>query len=238
MEARTRTSRFGASALDRTYAPCQGRRKNQSAPSESRALLVRVPGLLRTVCIYAGSLEGARPDYRAGVEEFARLLARERVGIVYGGGHAGLMGALADASRDEGGRVTGVIPRQLVEREAAHQDLDDLRVVNSMHERKALMAELADAFVAVPGGIGTLEELVEMFTWAQLGMHRKPVALLDLGGYYRGLVEFFDHATAEGFLRPATRKLLVVEPDPARLVERLRTYEPPHLPQWIDLQGT
>ena len=107
-----------------------------------------------------------------------------------------------------------------------------------MHERKALMAELSDAFVAVPGGIGTLEELVEVFTWAQLGMHAKPVALLDLDGYYRGLVEFFDHATAEGFLRPATREMLVVAADPAELLDRLRTYEPPHVPQWIDVRGT
>ena len=224
--------------MDRTYVPCQGRRKNQSAPSESRALLVRLPGLLRTVCIYAGSLDGARQEYRAGAAAFARLLAEDGVGIVYGGGRAGLMGAVADAAREAGGKVTGVIPRQLVEREVAHQDLDDLRVVNSMHERKALMAELADAFVAIPGGIGTLEELVEVFTWAQLGMHRKPVALLDLGGYYRGLVEFFDHAEAEGFLRPATRQMLVVEPDPARMIERLRAYEPPHVPQWIDERGT
>ena len=193
---------------------------------------------MRTVCIYAGSLDGARPEYRQGAEAFARLLAGEGIGIVYGGGRAGLMGAIADAARAAGGRVTGVIPRQLVEREVAHEDLDDLRIVSSMHERKALMAELSDAFVAVPGGIGTLEELVEVFTWAQLGMHAKPVALLDLDGYYRGLVEFFDHATAEGFLRPATREMLVVAEDPAELLERLRTYEPPHVPQWIDVRGT
>ena len=203
-----------------------------------RALLVRLPGLLRTVCIYAGSLEGARPDYRAGAEEFARLLAANGIGIVYGGGRAGLMGAIADAARAEGGTVTGVIPRQLVEREVAHQDLDDLRIVNSMHERKALMAELSDAFVAVPGGIGTLEELVEVFTWAQLGMHHKPVALLDLAGYYTGLVEFFDHAAAEGFLREKTREMLVIADEPAALLARLREYEPPHVPQWIDLRGT
>jgi uncharacterized protein (TIGR00730 family) len=197
-----------------------------------------LPSLIRSVCIYAGSLDGARPEYRAGAEELARLLAAESIGIVYGGGRAGLMGAIADAAREAGTHVTGVIPRQLVEREVAHQDLDDLRIVNSMHERKALMAELADAFVAVPGGIGTLEELIEVFTWAQLGMHRKPVALLDLGGYYRGLVEFFDHAEAEGFLRPTTRSMLLVEDDPAGLLTRLREYEAPHLPQWIDLRGT
>jgi uncharacterized protein (TIGR00730 family) len=193
---------------------------------------------LKTVCIYAGSLEGARPEYRAGAEAFARLLARAGIGIVYGGGRAGLMGAIADAARAEGGTVTGVIPRQLVEREVAHQDLEDLRIVNSMHERKALMAELADAFVAVPGGVGTWEEIIEVFTWAQLGVHRKPVALLDLAGYYRGLVAFFDHAMAEGFLRPTSRGLLLVEPDPLRMIERLQAYRAPELPRWLDERGT
>jgi uncharacterized protein (TIGR00730 family) len=193
---------------------------------------------LRTVCIYAGSLVGARPEYRAGAEHLARVLARQGIGIVYGGGRAGLMGAIADAARAEGGRVTGVIPRQLVEREIAHEGLDDLRVVSSMHERKALMAELADAFVAVPGGIGTLEELIEVYTWAQLGMHAKPVALLDVAGYYHGLIEFFDHATAEGFLRSKTRSMLLVEPDPERLLEQLRAYEPPDVPHWIDERAT
>jgi uncharacterized protein (TIGR00730 family) len=148
------------------------------------------------------------------------------------------MGAIADAARAEGGTVTGVIPRQLVEREVAHRDLDDLHVVDSMHERKALMAELADAFVAVPGGIGTCEELVEVFTWAQLGVHRKPVALFDVADYYRGLVAFFDHATAEGFLRPASRSMLLVESDPERIIERLRAYEPPAVQQWMDVQAT
>jgi uncharacterized protein (TIGR00730 family) len=193
---------------------------------------------VRTVCIYAGSLAGARPEYRDGAEAFARLLADEGIGIVYGGGRAGLMGAIADAARSRGGTVTGVIPRQLVEREVAHEGLDDLRVVASMHERKALMAELSDAFVALPGGIGTLEELVEVFTWAQLGMHRKPVALLDLAGYYEGLVSFFDHATSEGFLRPRTREMLLVDGDPAGLLARLRAHEPPDVRRWIDLEAT
>jgi hypothetical protein len=189
---------------------------------------------VRNVCIYAGSLAGSRPEYAEGAAEFARLLAVEGIGIVYGGGHAGLMGAVADAAQAAGGHVTGIIPRQLVEREVAHKGLDDLRVVSSMHERKALMAELSDAFVALPGGIGTLEELVEVFTWAQLGMHHKPVAALDLAGYYAKLIAFFDHAMAEGFLRERTRGLLVVDSSPAGLLERLRAYEPPDLPRWID----
>ena len=143
---------------------------------------------MRSVCIYAGSLAGSRPEYAEGAAAFARLLARNDIGIVYGGGRAGLMGVIADAALEEGGKVTGIIPAQLVEREVAHEQLEDLRVVASMHERKALMAELADAFVAVPGGIGTLEELIEVFTWAQLGMHRNPVALFNLAGYYDGPV--------------------------------------------------
>lgn len=205
---------------------------------QPRALLVNVPGLLRTVCIYAGSLEGTRPGYREGAEAFARLLAREGIRIVYGGGRTGMMGAVADAARAEGGQVTGVMPRQLVEREIAHRELEDLRVVSSMHERKALMAELSDAFVAVPGGIGTWEELIEVYTWAQLGMHRSPVGLLNVDGYYDRFVAFIDHATAEGFVRERTRAMLVVESDPGRLLAALRAYEPPDVPRWIDREGT
>jgi uncharacterized protein (TIGR00730 family) len=189
---------------------------------------------LRTVCIYAGSLPGARPEYRRGAEAFARLLASQDIGIVYGGGRAGLMGAIADAALAAGGRVTGIIPEPLVVREVAHEGLEDLRVVGSMHERKALMAELSDAFVAVPGGIGTLEELIEVYTWAQLGVHAKPVALLDLAGYYEGLVAFFDHALAEGFLREQTRSMLLVEDGPEALLERLRAYAPPRgIAHWL-----
>jgi uncharacterized protein (TIGR00730 family) len=193
---------------------------------------------MRSVCVYAGSLDGARLEYRAGAEAFARLLARNDIRVVYGGGRAGLMGAVADAALAEGGRVTGIIPEQLRAREVAHEGLEDLRVVSSMHERKALMAELAEAFVAVPGGVGTLEELIEVFTWAQLGLHRHPVALLNLGGYYDGLVDFFDHAKAEGFLRPETRERLIVASDPETLLDRLRGYEPPEVPRWIDERGT
>jgi len=189
---------------------------------------------VRTVCVYAGSQAGSRPAYAEHAARFARRLAAEGVGVVYGGGKAGLMGVVADAALAEGGRVTGIIPEQLQARELAHQGLTDLRVVRSMHERKALMAELSDAFVAVPGGIGTLEELVEVFTWAQLGMHAKPVALLDVDGYYAGLVAFFDHAVDEGFLRPATRSMLLVEGDPEALLDRLRAHEPPEVERWIE----
>jgi uncharacterized protein (TIGR00730 family) len=186
------------------------------------------------VCIYAGSLSGARAEYQAGAEAFAARLAEAGVGIVYGGGRAGLMGAIADAALARGGHVTGIIPEQLRAREVAHEGLEDLRIVSSMHERKALMAELSDAFVAVPGGIGTLEELVEVFTWAQLGVHRKPVALLDVAGYYRGLVDFLDHAVREGFLREPTRRMLLVDDDPGQLLDRLRAYDAPEVPRWLD----
>ncbi len=182
---------------------------------------------LSTVCVYAGSQAGARDAYRVAAERFASLLAREGVGIVYGGGKVGLMGAVADAAMAAGGHVTGIIPAALRDRELAHAGLPDLRVVGSMHERKALMAELSDAFVAVPGGIGTLEELVEVFTWSQLGLHAKPVALLNVEGFYDGLIDFLDHTVDEGFLRPRTRGMLVVGTDPGELLGLLRAWSPP-----------
>jgi hypothetical protein len=172
---------------------------------------------LRRVCVYAGSRPGADSAYAEAAAELARLLAAEGVGVVYGGGRVGLMGTLADAALAAGADVVGVIPEALVERELAHPGVD-LRVVGSMHERKALMAELADAFVALPGGMGTLEEVVEMATWAQLGIHRKPVGALNVAGYYDGLAAFLDSAVERGFLRPEHRGLLVVERDAAELL--------------------
>jgi len=155
------------------------------------------------------------------------------------GGGVGLMGALADAVLAEGGEITGVIPRSLVDREIAHRDVSDMRVVGSMHERKALMADLADAFVALPGGIGTLEELFEVYTWAQLGLHQKPCALLNVEGYYDDIADFLRHAVAERFLREETRELLMVESDPATLIERLHSFEPrAAAPKWIDRDET
>lgn len=188
---------------------------------------------LRTVCLYAGSLDGARTAYREGAESLARTLAEQGIGVVYGGGRAGLMGALADAALAAGGHVTGVIPEQLRDRERAHTGLPDLRVVGSMHERKQLMADLSDAFVALPGGIGTLEELIEVFTWAQLGVHRCPLGVLNVEGYYDGLLGFLDVAMAEGFLREGTRARLLVDDDPERLVAQLRAWAAPDTPQWL-----
>ena len=167
-----------------------------------------------TVCVFCGSSPGARPAYTEATEELARLLAAEGIGVVYGGAGVGLMGKLADAVLAHGGEITGVIPRALVDREIEHRQVEDMRVVDSMHERKALMAELADAFVALPGGIGTLEELVEVFTWSQLGLHRKPCGLLDVEGYYQRLADFLDHAVQERFLLEQHRATLMVESDP------------------------
>jgi uncharacterized protein (TIGR00730 family) len=169
----------------------------------------------------------------------ARLLVQEGIGVVYGGGGVGLMGALADAVITEGGEVIGVIPGALVDREIAHRDVIDMRVVGSMHERKALMAELADAFIALPGGLGTLEELFEVYTWAQLGLHQKPCGLLNVEGYYDGIEDFLAHAVTERFVREEHRKLLMIERDPAALLCRMRDFEPDaSSPKWIDREET
>ena len=190
---------------------------------------------MRRICVFCGASPGARRAYRDAAEQLAALLVRDGVAVVYGGGGVGLMGALADAVLARGGEITGVIPRSLVDREIAHRDVSDMRVVSSMHERKALMAELADAFVALPGGIGTLEELFEVYTWAQLGLHRKPCALLNVEGYYDGIDEFLRHAVEERFLRGETRELLMVEDDVPSLIEALRRFEPGAVvPKWID----
>jgi uncharacterized protein (TIGR00730 family) len=191
------------------------------------------------ICVFCGASPGARPAYRDATSQLARLLASEGIGVVYGGGGVGLMGALADAVLAEGGEITGVIPRALMDREIAHRDVADMRVVGSMHERKALMVELADAFVALPGGIGTLEELFEVYTWAQLGLHRMPCALLNVEGYYDDIADFLAHAVEERFLRDETRELLMVESEPATLIERLRSFEPQAVvPKWIDREET
>jgi len=191
-------------------------------------------GGLRRVCVFCGSSPGARPEYRAAAEALGRMLAARGLGLVYGGGNVGLMGVLADAALAAGGEVIGVIPRALVDLEVAHTGLRDLRIVDSMHERKAAMAELAGAFVALPGGIGTLEELFEVWTWAQLGLHAKPCALLDVAGYYAPLVAFLEHAVAARFLRPVHRAMLTVTADPQALLDHLAAYSPPVVAKWID----
>lgn len=184
-----------------------------------------------------------RPRYEMAAKSFGQLLARHRIGLVYGGAQVGLMGALADGVLSQGGEVIGVIPRALVEREIAHHELSDLYVVEDMHERKALMAELSDGFVALPGGAGTLEELFEAWTWGQLGLHEKPCGLLDVGQYFAPLQHFLDHVMREGFLRAEDRHMLIVESDPEALLERFERYTAPRtakwkLPQGVERSGT
>jgi len=189
---------------------------------------------VRRICVYAGSNPGRDPAYARAATELATLLAERGTGIVYGGGRVGLMGILADGALAAGGEVIGVIPRALVDREIGHGGLTELRVVGSMHERKALMAELADAFVALPGGAGTLEELIEVYTWSQLGLHRKPMGVLNVGGYYDGLAALLDHAVREGFLREAHRAALHLAATPAELLERFAGWEPATAGKWLD----
>jgi uncharacterized protein (TIGR00730 family) len=193
---------------------------------------------MRRVCIFCGSNNGARTVYVDAARAMGAALARRRIGLVYGGGRVGLMGVVADAVMAGGGEVIGVIPEALVAKEVAHEGLPDLRVVGSMHERKALMAELADAFVALPGGYGTLEEFCEVVTWAQLGFHRKPCGLLNVGGFYDRLLALFDHAVAEHFVRPAHRSLVLEEHDPEHLLDLLASYRPPALEKWLDRDET
>jgi uncharacterized protein (TIGR00730 family) len=188
---------------------------------------------MRRVCVFCGSSSGGDGAYTEAVVELARAIAERGIGLVYGAGRVGLMGALADAALEAGGEVIGVIPRALVDREVAHQALTELHVVDSMHERKALMADLADAFVAAPGGLGTLEELFEVLTWSQLGLHDKPCGLLDVRGYYDALDAFLDHAVAEGFLRPDSRRMLLAGRDPGEILDRLAAWSPPDRRHWI-----
>ena len=184
---------------------------------------------MKRVCVFCGSRDGTRSQYVAAAGGMGEALARRGIGLVYGGGGIGLMGVLADAALSAGGDVIGVIPESLMAREVAHRGLGDLRVVASMHERKALMAELSDAFVALPGGFGTLEEFCEALTWAQLGIHRKPCGLLNVEGFFDPLLSFFDHAVRERFVSPDHRSLVVVEEDPGRLLDALSRWEPPAL---------
>jgi hypothetical protein len=185
------------------------------------------------ICVFCGSSVGADPRYVEAARATGAYLARQGLGIVYGGGHVGLMGALADAALAAGGEVIGVIPHALVARELAHPGLTTLHVVATMHERKARMSALADAFLVLPGGLGTLEELFEVWSWAQLGAHTKPCGLLDVAGYWQPLLALVDHLQRQGFLAAADRALLVVDDAPERLLARLRAWEPPPRPRWL-----
>jgi uncharacterized protein (TIGR00730 family) len=193
---------------------------------------------MKRICVFCGSSPGARPEYRDAARELGALLARRGIGLVFGGGSVGLMGVVADAVLEAGGEAVGVIPRGLEVREVDHRGLTRLHVVDSMHERKAMMERLSDGFVALPGGVGTLEELAEILTWSQLGIHAKPVGLLDVAGYFEHLGRFLDHAVAERFLRPEHRALLLADREPAALLDRMAGWSPPPVQKWLDRRET
>ena len=182
---------------------------------------------MKRLCVFCGANSGHDPRYGEAAAALGRGIAQAGLGLVYGGASIGLMGAVADAALAEGGEVIGVIPQTLVAREVAHHGLSDLRVVTSMHERKALMADLSDGFIALPGGVGTLEELFEVWTWSHLGLHRKPCGLLDVAGFYSGLGRFIDHVQQEGFLRDGVRNMLLMAEDPTQMIAAMRAYVAP-----------
>ena len=188
---------------------------------------------IRRLCVFCGSSSGGRTDYRAAAEALGTFAAERQIELVYGGGRVGLMGTLADACLQAGGRVIGVIPQALVEKELGHGGCTELYVVPSMHERKAKMAELADAFVAMPGGIGTFEELFEVWTWNQLGFLAKPCGLLNVAGFFDQLLSFVAHATIEGFMRSEHLQMLAVADDPESLLAKLDAYSPPDVAKWL-----
>jgi uncharacterized protein (TIGR00730 family) len=188
---------------------------------------------MRHLCVFCGSSPGLRPTYIEAARRLGTMLAGSGITVVFGGGSVGLMGALADATLSAGGKVIGVIPRGLVGRELGHGALTELRIVDSMHDRKAVMSELADAFIVLPGGAGTMEEFFEVWSWAQLGIHRKPCGILNVDGYFDPLLAFLDWMVSEGFLRPQHRAMVLVERDLQQLLTRLSDYEAPPVAEWI-----
>ena len=190
-------------------------------------------GKPRRVCVFCGSNPGARPEYETAAQEMGRALVDRGLGLVYGGGRAGLMGTVADAVLDAGGEVIGVIPEALMGKEVGHRELTELHVVDTMHTRKAMMADMASAFVAMPGGFGTFEEICEVITWSQLGFHPKPCGLLNIRGFYDPMLALFDHAVAEGFVKQAHREMVLVENDPNRLLCRFERFVPATVGKWI-----
>ncbi len=190
------------------------------------------------VCVYCGSSSGSNTAYAESAKQLAQALLQRDIGLVYGGASIGLMGELADAMLAGDGTVVGVIPKALAKKEVAHDGLSELTIVDSMHERKATMAQAADGFIALPGGLGTLEELFEMLTWAQLGIHSKPCAILNSAGYYNQLIAFLDKTVEEKFIKPVYRHMLVVDDNAVNLLDKMLAYEPPHLERLIDDSGT
>jgi uncharacterized protein (TIGR00730 family) len=190
---------------------------------------------MQSVCLYLGSSPGVRPEYEAVVRQLATLIAGRGMTLVYGGGNVGLMGIAANAALEAGGEVIGVIPADIADKEVGHNGLTQLHVVDSMHERKMRMAKLSDGIIALPGGLGTLEELFEMLTWSQLGFHNKPIGLVNVAGYYDLLLAFLDHMVVERFVKPEHRDLLLMERDPEQLLDRMAVYQPPKTDKWLDL---
>jgi uncharacterized protein (TIGR00730 family) len=190
--------------------------------------------VMRRICVFCGSSSGSRGAYRAAAQQVGRYLAGRGIGVVFGGGKVGLMGALADATLAAGGEVIGVIPGHLMAREIGHNGLTKMHVVGSMHERKALMADLSDAFIALPGGFGTFEEFCEVLTWSQLGLHKKPCGLLNVDEYYSPLLEMFDHAVEEKFLRRENRGIVLSHSDIGELVTRMERWVPVNVEKWLD----
>ena len=189
---------------------------------------------MKNICVYCGSSPGRLEVYADGARALAKALVDRDLGLVYGGASVGIMGLIADAVLQLGGRAVGVIPEALKRKEIEHKGLTELHVTTSMHERKTLMADLSDGFVAMPGGVGTLEEIFEVWTWAQLGFHAKPCGLLNVAGYYDGLTAFLDHTVAEQFVRPAHRSTLMVEPSPEVLLDRFANYQAPNVQKWVE----
>ena len=187
---------------------------------------------MRRICVYCGSSPGRRPIYARAAKELAGVLVRHELELVYGGADKGIMGVIADAVLEQGGKVHGVIPQMLLEKEIAHQGLTELHVVASMHARKTMMAALSDGFIALPGGFGTLEEIIEIVTWGQLHFHDKPCGLLNVEGYFDHLLAWLDHASQEGFLRQENRDMILVDEDPAGLVQQFERYAAPSVEKW------
>ena len=189
---------------------------------------------MKSLCIYCGSSPGASPVYAQAARALAQAMVNDNIALVYGGGNVGLMGIIADEVIRLGGRATGVIPEALLQKELGHKGLTQLHIVKDMHERKAMMAELSDGFIAMPGGVGTLEELFEVFTWAQLGFHKKPIGLLNVDGFYDGLLQFIQHMVSQRFLKGEQAELLMAEAQPEALLQRFRSFVPLQVTKWLD----
>ena len=188
---------------------------------------------MKRICVYCGANPGRNPGYVMAAKHLGESLAVNGIGLVYGGSGLGIMGAVADGVTGKGGEATGIMPRDLLKKETPHSELAELKIVNSMHERKALMVKLSDGFAALPGGLGTMEELFEVWTWAQLGFHRKPCALFNVHSYYDPLIAFLDQAVEEGFVKAKHRSMLIVEDDPENLIAQLQSYRPPEVERWL-----